>query len=243
MFCLTSVIILGLVSGMDNHLSTAGADEKKESAPASKETGLVKCDIIANKNEKKIKIDGDLSEWPKKNPVTLDKGTQIMPDVKLWSGENDLSATGYLMYDKDYLYFGCDVKDDVHLNSEPPETLWKQDSIQIGGGNLKSGAKFEIGFSLTSEGIKIFQWFGTAKLEGINIAIKPKKDKKGVIYEAAIPLKIFEPVKFEPGNLVLLTFIVNDDDGKGRKWIGVGNSGALGATKDLSFYPLLYLKP
>ena len=67
--------------------------------------------------------------------------------------------------------------------------------------------------------------------------------KKGLIYEVAIPLKAFEPTKFiSSDRRISFAFIINDDDGRGRKWMGIDNPTAIGLTKDLKVFPLLLLK-
>ncbi|MCK4244459.1 MAG: hypothetical protein KAX20_02405, partial [Candidatus Omnitrophica bacterium] len=181
------------------------------------------------------KIDGSLSDWPGREPIYLKRRNQVLPSgAGVWNGEDDLSAVAYLMYDDEYLYFGAALKDDVHINDEPASALYGADGIQIGTGD--SECYQEIGIALTSSGIKNNKDQGSnpgKPVKGIKIAIKEKDNKRGLIYEAAIPLDAFQPMRILPGKMIPFAFIINDEDGKGRKWMGIDNPAVIGATKDV----------
>gem|GEM_PF-3553562 len=203
--------------------------------------------LVATKANTRITIDGSLGEWPKEEAIYLTRKEQVLPpDPGVWGGVDDLSAVGYVMYDNEYLYFACDVKDDLHLNNQPADGLWAQDSIQLGMGTVEKREYAEISLALTNQGIKSRKEHGVnsgGPVVGLRIAIERMKEQKGLVYEAAIPLNALEPVSIKPGKTIAFAFIINDDDGRGRKWIGIDNPAAIGATKDLNVYPLLLFRP
>jgi hypothetical protein len=66
-------------------------------------------------------LDGSWEGWVKSNPIAINQANQIcklLMGNQPWNGPSDLSANIYAMYDKDYLYVGAEVTDDV------VETRW-----------------------------------------------------------------------------------------------------------------------
>jgi len=202
--------------------------------------------LVATRATGKITVDGSLADWPRERPIYLNRRDQVLPpDPGVWGGTGDLSGVGYLMHDDECLYFACAVKDDVHLNNQPGHRLWAQDSIQLATGSAYEKRYAEITFALTPRGIKNQTSLGRHSgkpAEGLRIAVKQLPDGGGLVYETAIPWQALEPVKLLPGKVVHFAFIINDDDGRGRKWMGIANPAAIGATKDLKLYPRLLLQ-
>lgn len=59
--------------------------------------------------------DGDLSDWNGIVPFRMypDDGTAAVPANYDIDGDSDLSMDAYIAMDKDYLYFACDLEDDI----------------------------------------------------------------------------------------------------------------------------------
>jgi hypothetical protein len=88
-----------------------------------------------------IKVDGDLSDWAGVKGFTMAQEKfffvgQGMSSAK-WKGPQDLSATFWILWDKEYLYVAVEVTDDVV--NEPHGALvkgletgsWDDDSVEI----------------------------------------------------------------------------------------------------------------
>ncbi len=223
----------------------AGGSRIAKTRSVSKET--VKPDMVALRAEKPITIDGDLVDWQGASPIVLDKHELVSPpDPGFWKGPEDLSATGYIKYDDQYLYFACAVKDDMQTNDEPAGTIWAKDSIQLGLGNMEyPDAYTEISFGLSSSaGVVHFMNMGANQgvpVEGMKLAIK--RNPGETIYEAAIPFTALKGAFIYPGCNIRLAFIVNDADDFGRKWIATKDPSLIGGTKDTKGFPVLYFKP
>lgn len=94
--------------------------------------------------------DGDISEW---------ESTGIMPFIlkpseSNWSlgtftDDNDLNATCYIAIDQDYLYFACDVIDDIY-SFDPAGDFWQDDVIEFYIG-LYNTTKTHVGFKRGAE--------------------------------------------------------------------------------------------
>jgi len=74
------------------------------------------------------------------------------------------------------------------------------------------------------------------KMPGAKFVIK--KWDKGFLYEAKFPLKELTIGDIENGRMIKFNFIVNDDDGVGRRmWIGI--TPGIGETKAPNLYKTL----
>ena len=154
----------------------------------------------------------------------------------------------YLAYHEDNFYTAFIVKDDIFCNKNKGYNIWNGDSIQISldtKRNAKPGMDydeddFEINIGLSSEGSENYRRsFGNREVSpdgpipGVKVAIKRRGDK--TIYEASFPIKQLYPLEIRKEKRIGLNFIVNDDDGKGRKgWMQI--TGGIGEKKDPSLY-------
>ncbi len=57
-------------------------------------------------------IDGDLADWNTSSPLVFDSAEQLVRDSGYWKGVEDLSATVYLMWDREALYIAAEVTED-----------------------------------------------------------------------------------------------------------------------------------
>ena len=74
--------------------------------------------VAPNRGEVIIRVDGALLEWPDLLPLNLDHPLQLSgtpaygTSSRAWKGPEDLSGKGFLIWDEEYLYFACVVRDD-----------------------------------------------------------------------------------------------------------------------------------
>ena len=172
-----------------------------------------------------IKADGDLADW-KINPFTvLDKYDSVR-DLRVgegakelhWTGPDDLSARVYLAWGQDNLYIGVSVTDDVFHFADQPDLIWSGDSLQIAlAYKLGQGAEEDqFGLSLMSGKPSFYSWKGELKPENLQYSVKSSGNE--LVYELAIP---FKNLNLNPSdkNAILLSILVNDNDGRGRKTV------------------------
>ncbi|HEX2949994.1 MAG TPA: sugar-binding protein, partial [Armatimonadota bacterium] len=204
-------------------------------------------DLIAIRTKTAPVIDGKLDEWAPAMPIVLNKHELVSPpDPGFWKGPDDLSATGYVMYDETHLYFACRVKDDVERNDNGAGRIWAGDSIQIGFGNMEiPDAYTEIGIGRSSiDGVVTFMNSGVNQgkaVAGAQLAMT--RENGETIYEAAIPFSALKGIFLYPGCLLRFAFIINDVDSYARKWIAVKDASLIGGSKDPAMFPALQLKP
>lgn len=171
-------------------------------------------------------IDGDLSEWESAAAFHLDReefsnGTF----VGRWTPE-DLSASVYLMWDKDNLYLGAKVKDQTFNQNYSGESIWMQDSIQFALAPGMDGPTYEFGLALTPQGDQIVQWLPEVKsvTQG---KLKVTVESGQQTYEAAIPWSLLPKIApVEEGLRLRYAVLINDDDVVvGRRFLESPNGG------------------
>ncbi|MDZ7292535.1 MAG: heparinase II/III family protein [candidate division KSB1 bacterium] len=92
---------------------------------------------VAHFADKAPALDGSWDGWEKQNPITIDKVNQVcklLMGNQPWRGPEDLSAKIYAMYDKEYLYVGAEVTDDVvvaHWNFPVMSYPWDTDCMEV----------------------------------------------------------------------------------------------------------------
>lgn len=204
--------------------------------------------------DKPITVDGNLSEWTK-GWIHMDKQenfNQFVGYYTPYSGINDLSANVAFMYDDEYMYFAAEVKDNIfYAENVEPVNIWSVDSIQI------ALALYPENFSLRSD----FEEFTMCLLDGKPVLYRHKtkfgtstptvidnaelmitqKDGK-IYYEFKAPWKDLIPEFKEiiPGNDILLSIVINDNDREGRK--GAMSYGAgIDGTKDYTLFKRVYI--
>ena len=205
----------------------------------------------------KPKIDGVQSpgEWTgswfgveQKEKIAVDSADMMA----MWTGTDDLSFTGQIMWDEENFYFLGVVRDDVQYNVCPPGQLfymWKGDGIQIGITddeeiNSVLSAKFtEIGLAdEATEGPSTWCW--NMRYEDARMAKSLEHDEHAIghydgytVYEWKIPWSelFYEDYKLDPSKKMRIAILINDNDGPG----GIGNGriameygGGIALTKD-----------
>jgi hypothetical protein len=198
-----------------------------------------------------IKVDGDLSEWQGSEWITLDKSSQYVGNN--WNGPQDLSVSIAFARNEKCLFLAARVTDDKFFQDKSGELIWQGDSIQVAIDPLLDRAKgyyavddIEFGIALTSRGPETYMWkkYGDEEpspIPGAEVVIKQDKDKNETIYEASIPWDALLPQPISFMNYCGMTFLVNDNDGGGRKGYLEFTPG-IGASKDPSSYKIAYLE-
>lgn len=146
-------------------------------------------------------IEGDLNEWGVL-PNTID---DIVFQAANWSGTADNSALFAVAWDTTYLYLAVQVTDDVHVQTQHGELLFRGDSLELQfdadlGGDYSSaqlsGDDFQLGLSpgdFTGNAPETYLWNPRAQAGqpiGVVLAAGPGEGG-GYRLEAAIPWALF----------------------------------------------------
>ncbi|MEF2247330.1 sugar-binding protein [Paenibacillus sp. IITD108] len=199
-------------------------------------------------------IDGVLSqgEWSDTMPILINQTSQVqMGD---WGGVDDLSGTGYILWDDDYFYFAVAVQDDVHVQNDTDGNIWRGDSIQFAiDPGRKSGASNlgynEIGIAMNPNTSNVIVWrwtaaSGVSSLSNVQASVIRDDNSNTTSYEMAIPWDALLPVGVTaaPGSDFGFAMLINDNDGSGRRgWMEY--MGGIGSGKDRSAFGDLLLVP
>ncbi len=158
--------------------------------------------------------------------IVVDQATEIQdlvsdPQTPLWTNAEDLSATVTLAHDGAGIFLGFAVRDQTHAPGEASVKLWAKDSIQIA--LFVDGKHTELGLTESGGGYG-FCWLSPdASLVGkaLSAPLAAKRDGGTTTYEIYLPFAQLG-LDYVPGKLVRLTFMINEDDGRGRvrvmKW-------------------------
>ena len=208
--------------------------------------------------DKKPTIDGklDSDEWSFGTAMVLDTKTSIK-QITEWRGKEDLSAKMMVMWDEDNVYFGAEVSDDVHTDAPAEASQWKGDNIQIGifygsqgliAQGQGSSSYHELGIAKTENGDQVWRWSAQDNSQAVGAVTEGelKVVRKGIktYYEAKFPWKAILKEGQQPaaGDQVSFNFIVNDNDGYGRRgWMEY--TPGIGETKNTQLFAKLKLLP
>ena len=205
----------------------------------------------ANKAVSKPVIDGKLSfnEW---NSTLLAEDRQDKYDVLIngttWGGVEDLSVSHKIMWDEDNFYMMAKVRDNIHFTEQTdPSSMWLDDGIQFGilANNKEtldsdSAAFTEMCISDNPAGPTVYcHSSAVGKNTGVveDCEGKISRESGYTIYEMRFPWTelLAADHKAHSGDIYAFSFLVNDNDGGGRKGYMFYNDG-IGRTKD----PLMF---
>ncbi len=171
-------------------------------------------------------IGGEREPWH----IALDSRDHIVnlhegepnPDLH-WSGPGDLSLDSFLRWQPEGLRLIVNVTDDVQSQPYSDAALWKGDCLQIALCSADNPSDtFEACFGLLKTGLTngwIFHAPKTSFPAGpMPDSVKLQVTRQGTLthYDVIIPWKCFGSDDV-PTTPLLFNFIVNDDDGAGRK--------------------------
>lgn len=174
---------------------------------------------------------GELKGFEKAKPLVMDSIKYLKPaDIDshgIWTGKDDLSATIYLGYDKNYFYLGAVVTDDIPVTRYAGELSWNQDAVQCAfdsGNNsfdpvLSPGGydadDSEFIASATPKGPELFCYVGSNAIQRKMIG-KPQIVRKGdkTVYLIRFPWSYLGKLKPVPGTVFGFNVVAFDFDAK-----------------------------
>jgi len=181
------------------------------------------------------KIDGviEKGEYNAEAPMRFNKSRMaIMPaDARWtwnWNGLNDLSAVGYINYDKEFFYLAYEVTDDILGDKDAKKRIWANDSVQFAFVNDRTpnNKSTEIGigivdgtpqmtrYSYLPELENVIFYEGVGKKEGFEDTTEFAVNRKGnkTTYEVKMSwIDIFGEKYFDKDN-VYFAAIINEND-------------------------------
>lgn len=190
---------------------------------------------------------------PDKPTFVLDDRDQVFdsyigdPSTKhrLWTGPKDLSAQTWIWATNKALNLRIVVNDDMHVQTNPENELWRSDCIQLAMQLPGQNGQWEINLARSNDGkSQVNPGIVPHGLDASavnNSTLKTSASDGKVVFELTLPLSALHisADKFAEG--VYLSMLVNDDDGEGRDgWIAL--SSGIGNGKDPSCYPLFVVK-
>jgi hypothetical protein len=172
-------------------------------------------------------IDGALTEWAGV-PTYVSAFRVYQADG--WDGTEDLTAVWRLAWDVTNLYVGVEVTDDIHVQTQSGNQIFRGDGLDIQldtdrEGDFGAGVNlddFQINFSPgdfagLAESAWRFQGNAQGQIPdapGHNVVVRAQKTAAGYVLEAAVPW-IDVTVKPEEGMIIGIALNANDNDTPG----------------------------
>ncbi len=191
-------------------------------------------------------IDGDLADWPSDAVwVSIPGSGSVM--LGGWQGETDCSVRAASAWDAQNLYLAFQVTDNLHV-SRPSETIWTTDSIQVAIDPLRKLTKGAYGphdseftFTVTDTGESRAERTRDPQAAVSASGVMFAGNVSGAIttYEIAIPWGVVGSKPGLRGPDIGLTYLVNDNDGTGRRGCHEPTRG-IGSGKDPSSFVRLF---
>jgi hypothetical protein len=185
--------------------------------------------------ERSLTVDGTL-ESPG-NATVID----LSGDDTSNTGNPMLAGRTWFTWDGDALYLAAAVEEDRHAQPHTGGSTWRGDSIQVGvapGSPGESTSFRQYTLALTENGAQLYgvtqKGDGpSGPVEAGSVAIVRDDDAGVTRYEAAIPWS--DTAVSTDDRVFSLSFLVNDNDGNGRKgWVEWASG--IGAGKDTTLF-------
>ena len=220
--------------------------------------------LTVPKAAKKLKIDGDLSDWPAGNPVILDNRKAVVLQKALWEEkERKIRAELRYAWNDNNLYLAITVfKDSLNVNPDAsnPGNVWQYDSFQLCLDPLHNGKATDLAFSdddfeyslgVVAGKPTVFRRTGSSavydsllKAPGIapEVRFAVRSEPGKTIYEAAFPRQAVSPFQLRAGSLMRSSIIVNlHEQGKRIGYLeltpGIGDTKSPGKWMDTVLLP------
>jgi hypothetical protein len=147
-------------------------------------------------------IDADLRDWPTL-PYSL---TTVVYQPQNWTGPADQSAVFALAWDANALYLAVKVGDDVHVQTQLGDQIFKGDSLEIlldadlrtdYTQDVLSPDDYQLGLTPGERrigGPDAYLWYPTERAgrpRGVAVAARQDETGQGYYLEAAIPWSVF----------------------------------------------------
>jgi hypothetical protein len=173
-------------------------------------------------------IDGNLAEWAAVN--TYQSAFRVY-SASSWDGTDDLTAMWRLVWDNNALYIGVAVTDDIHVQTQTGNTIFRGDSVDIQFDTDRAG---DFGPRLSPDDFQItlspgdfaglsptaFRYRGTIDDQildapgGHHVTVAAQQTDQGYNLEAAIPWSDLELTP-TAGAVIGLALNANDNDTPG----------------------------
>jgi len=184
-----------------------------------------------------INVDGDASDWESYPAISMPtlptQYTDYMKDGK----PKDIEAKSRFAFDDENFYFMIEVTDDKYVYYTTDTTYWKGDSIQlsISGMNEKYGSEIGLIHDTEKNEGKIFGTVINQQESSAYLKLSTSQQGNKTIYEMKFPWH----VKFdEIPEQFLFDFLINDNDGDGRRYVAELAPG-IAEGKVNSLFPVL----
>lgn len=193
--------------------------------------------VVAKWTDNPPKIDGVIED----GEYTSDAMALVLDDSKYifggtsWRGPEDCSYKTYLTYDKDYLYIGVKVTDDVFDFSQAKsiEENWRNDSIQVMVGFTPGETGTMITTSLMNGEKTVYRHYQENNILGIggsdakcvytDAPFEYSQSGTSAVYEIAMPwsgVRLGHDGGIRQGQSVFFDINYDDTDGSGRRFSG-----------------------
>lgn len=161
-----------------------------------------------------VRVDGRHDEWAE----------AVWVDATGWRGEGDrgeLRARLAAAWESGVVYLAVEVVDDAHVNGQPDAMLWASDSVQLAfdpgrdfGEAGYDGDDHELDVALVEGVARAFRQHGSGD-DGWTVAATREGDRTR--YEMALPAAVLGGSGVSAGAAFGFSWLVNDDDGEGRR--------------------------
>jgi hypothetical protein len=185
-------------------------------------------DVVAIRLAAPPIIDGNLDEW---GEAPVFESAHIVYQVSGWDGTDDLTALWRLAWDVNNLYIGVEVADDIHVQTQTGNQIFRGDSVDMQFDTNRAG---DLGPELSPDDIQItfspgdfatlppstFRFQGTADGQildapgGHHVNLQALQTATGYRIEAAIPWSDLSLTPAE-GLVIGLALNANDNDSPG----------------------------
>jgi hypothetical protein len=182
----------------------------------------------------------------RENIVSLSEG--LAQADRDWKGPDDLSATASFSYDETALHIAIDVQDDVHFQEGNPLKLWQGDSLQLAIKLDDADISYLQATIALAGGQDPVTWVDKVPSGGhIALGTLPPEvirsvERQGThtVYRVDLPWADLGSNGVPKGPF-RVSFLVNDNDGTGRRqWLEL--SPGIGQQQDPSLFPLFLCK-
>ncbi|MFO7682430.1 MAG: protein kinase [Chloroflexota bacterium] len=207
--------------------AAAAAPATEPVSPLTTAAPIISSDVVAMRLTAPPVVDGDLAEWTGIAPYLSTHPVYTAPG---WDGSEDIEAAWHIGWDADYLYVAVRVVDDVHVQTQTGNQIFKGDNvdlqldvdragdwgsnlnaddyqINLSPGNFANMPPSAFRFAATADGRSI-----DAPGHGIQIAARQQPD--GYTLEAAVPWRDLN-VTPAAGLVLGAAFNVSDNDTPG----------------------------
>jgi len=158
--------------------------------------------------------------WEKADTVVMHRQGEIITHwAPRWSGPDDLSARCSMLWDTQNLYFRAEVRDNANVQETVPDSMFRNDNIQLAVTADAGTSEFSLGISDGRPIIYVYghagQAAGVMDAKDARLSIVRDEASRTTVYEAAIAWKALGIAEPKPGRHLRFAILVNDSDRPG----------------------------